>query len=262
MPLTPADVHNVAFSKPPIGKRGYHEDEVDAFLDLVEDEMTKLIEENIAFRKHISMLNQKTTSSQTSKENFSYKLNSSLSNFVSHNELIEDNETNLLSTTLIEHQNDDTPNRAARLLSLAQETADRLINEANIESEQLLLDVSFQIKTLFDDVNKIAENTVLDAKTRSETLLYNAQNRSEAQLNQAIEKSNAIQAETEHKQSNLISHINKQITLLEDHLENLRIFEHEYKIKLQLYLESQLEELVQSEIFISVDESLNKQITN
>ena len=34
MPLTPADVHNVTFSKPPIGKRGYHEDEVDAFLDL------------------------------------------------------------------------------------------------------------------------------------------------------------------------------------------------------------------------------------
>ena len=37
MPLTPADVHNVAFSKPPIGKRGYNEDEVDAFLDLVDD---------------------------------------------------------------------------------------------------------------------------------------------------------------------------------------------------------------------------------
>ncbi|MCP6242685.1 DivIVA domain-containing protein, partial [Klebsiella pneumoniae] len=25
MPLSPADVHNVAFSKPPIGKRGYNE---------------------------------------------------------------------------------------------------------------------------------------------------------------------------------------------------------------------------------------------
>ncbi|MCC5697467.1 DivIVA domain-containing protein, partial [Klebsiella pneumoniae] len=25
MGLTPADVHNVAFSKPPIGKRGYNE---------------------------------------------------------------------------------------------------------------------------------------------------------------------------------------------------------------------------------------------
>jgi DivIVA domain-containing protein len=33
--LTPELVHNVAFAKPPIGKRGYNEDEVDAFLDFV-----------------------------------------------------------------------------------------------------------------------------------------------------------------------------------------------------------------------------------
>src|SRR6185312_7726757 len=46
MRLTPADVHNVAFKKPSIGKRGYDEDEVDAFLDLVEAELSRLIEEN------------------------------------------------------------------------------------------------------------------------------------------------------------------------------------------------------------------------
>src|SRR5881409_1690903 len=42
MPLTPADVHNVAFKKPPIGKRGYDEEEVDAFLDEVERELARL----------------------------------------------------------------------------------------------------------------------------------------------------------------------------------------------------------------------------
>ena len=46
MRLTPADVHNVAFSKPPIGKRGYNEDEVDQFLDFVEAELSRLIGEN------------------------------------------------------------------------------------------------------------------------------------------------------------------------------------------------------------------------
>ncbi|MCV7032670.1 cell division protein DivIVA [Mycobacterium heckeshornense] len=35
-PLTPDDVRNVAFTKPPLGKRGYNEDQVDAFLDRVE----------------------------------------------------------------------------------------------------------------------------------------------------------------------------------------------------------------------------------
>ena len=58
MPLTPADVHNVAFSKPPIGKRGYNEDEVDAFLDLVEAELTRLIEENTDLRQRIEELDQ------------------------------------------------------------------------------------------------------------------------------------------------------------------------------------------------------------
>jgi len=33
--VTPEDVHNVAFSKPRIGQRGYNEDEVDAFLNRV-----------------------------------------------------------------------------------------------------------------------------------------------------------------------------------------------------------------------------------
>jgi DivIVA domain-containing protein len=46
MPWTPADVANVAFSKPPPGKRGYNEDEVDAFLDLVEAGLARLIQEN------------------------------------------------------------------------------------------------------------------------------------------------------------------------------------------------------------------------
>ncbi|MEE2034427.1 DivIVA domain-containing protein, partial [Rhodococcus chondri] len=58
MPLTPADVHNVAFSKPPIGKRGYNEDEVDAFLDLVEQELTGLIEENADLRQRVAELDQ------------------------------------------------------------------------------------------------------------------------------------------------------------------------------------------------------------
>jgi DivIVA domain-containing protein len=34
--LTPDEVRNMVFAKPPIGRRGYNESEVDAFLDLVE----------------------------------------------------------------------------------------------------------------------------------------------------------------------------------------------------------------------------------
>src|SRR6516162_9782828 len=65
MPLTPADVHNVAFSKPPIGKRGYNEDEVDAFLDLVEAELTRLIEENSDLRQRVAELEHEPGSARS-----------------------------------------------------------------------------------------------------------------------------------------------------------------------------------------------------
>lgn len=42
--LTPDDVHHVAFGKPPIGKRGYNEDQVDQFLDDVEATLRDLYE--------------------------------------------------------------------------------------------------------------------------------------------------------------------------------------------------------------------------
>jgi DivIVA domain-containing protein len=50
MPLTPADIHNMAFKKSPLGKRGYDEEEVDGFLDEVEQQLIRLLEENEALR--------------------------------------------------------------------------------------------------------------------------------------------------------------------------------------------------------------------
>src|SRR6185369_656934 len=69
MSLTPADVHNVAFSKPPIGKRGYNEDEVDAFLDLVETELARLIEDNNELRQQVEQLDNELESTRSELEN-------------------------------------------------------------------------------------------------------------------------------------------------------------------------------------------------
>ena len=64
MPLTPADVHNVVFKKPPIGKRGYDEDDVDSFLDDVERELARLIEENNDLRAQVEQLDAQLEASQ------------------------------------------------------------------------------------------------------------------------------------------------------------------------------------------------------
>lgn len=41
MGMTANDVQNVRFSRPPIGKRGYDEQQVDELLDLIEGELTR-----------------------------------------------------------------------------------------------------------------------------------------------------------------------------------------------------------------------------
>jgi DivIVA domain len=52
--LTPADIRNVAFGKPPLGRRGYDEEEVDAFLDDVEHTVTALTKEIAALRAQLN----------------------------------------------------------------------------------------------------------------------------------------------------------------------------------------------------------------
>lgn len=56
MALTPADVHNVAFSRPRIGKRGYNEQEVDLFIDLVERELMRHLDEESQLRTQCAEL--------------------------------------------------------------------------------------------------------------------------------------------------------------------------------------------------------------
>jgi DivIVA domain-containing protein len=51
--LTPSDVRNIAFRKPPIGKRGYDEQEVDEFLDRVESALTDMSAELASLRAQL-----------------------------------------------------------------------------------------------------------------------------------------------------------------------------------------------------------------
>jgi DivIVA domain-containing protein len=50
-PLSPADVRATVFSRPPLGKRGYSEDEVDQFLDRVEAELIRQHEQIAQLRQ-------------------------------------------------------------------------------------------------------------------------------------------------------------------------------------------------------------------
>lgn len=251
MPLTPADVHNVAFSKPPIGKRGYNEDEVDAFLDLVENELTRLIEENSDLRQRVEELDRELAAAGGA----SPAAHPAPTAPVFEPEPEPEPVKAAPAAAAPSGTNEEQALKAARVLSLAQDTADRLTSSAQAESEKLLSDARANADQILTEARQTAETTVTEARQRADAMLADAQTRSETQLRQAQEKADALQADAERKHSEIMGTINQQRTVLEGRLEQLRTFEREYRTRLKTYLESQLEELGQRGSAAPVDSS-------
>ncbi len=241
MRLTPADVHNVAFSKPPIGKRGYNEDEVDQFLDFVEAELARLIEENGDLKQRVEELEGELAEARSAGGTEPGT-----------------EETQVFATAPVEtpapaaapaptpeFAQDDASVRAARVLALAQDTADRLTSTSRQEAETLVSDARSRADAMVSEAQSKADALLTDARQRSEAILADSQTRSEAQVRQAQERADALQSDAERKHSEIMGTINQQRTVLEGRIEQLKTFEREYRTRLKTYLESQLEELQQ-----------------
>jgi DivIVA domain-containing protein len=245
MPLTPADVHNVAFSKPPIGKRGYNEDEVDAFLDLVEGELSRLVEENADLRQRVSELDSELGSGRAGGVQSTQAIPLYQPEAVAEVAVVEERSMQLSEEQAL---------KATRVLSLAQDTADRLTSTAIAEADKMVAEARADAEQIVSEARQIAETTVTDAQQRADATLTDAQTRSESQLRQAYEKADFLQADAERKHTEFMNTINQQRTVLEGRLEQLRTFEREYRTRLKTYLESQLEELGQRGSAAPVDE--------
>src|SRR5829696_5401111 len=156
MPLTPADVHNVAFSKPPIGKRGYNEDEVDAFLDLVEAELARLIEENEDLREQVSQLEQRLGNAQADLEDARSRPSAAgmgpgiapptqqIQRQVEPPPMRMEQTRSMGGPPMGEMGGNDSGGdshlQVAKVLSMAQEMAERLTAEAKSEADTMLGD--------------------------------------------------------------------------------------------------------------------------
>lgn len=242
MRLTPADVHNVAFSKPPIGKRGYNEDEVDQFLDFVEAELARLIEENGDLKQRVEELEGELTDARSGA---AVTPAAEERTQVFATAPVPDT-TPAPAATPVPGSDDDPANvRAARVLALAQDTADRLTSTSQAEANSLLADARSRADAMVSEAQSKSDALLTDSRQRSEAILADAQTRSEAQVRQAQERADALQSDAERKHSEIMGTINQQRTVLEGRIEQLKTFEREYRTRLKTYLESQLEELQQ-----------------
>lgn len=252
MPLTPADVHNVAFSKPPIGKRGYNEDEVDAFLDLVEAELARLLEENEDLREQVSQLEQRLGDTQADLEEARSRppVVSPMPPAPPTQQMSVQPPPPPLRPMEPQRamggpgvEDSDHHVQVAKVLSLAQEMAERLTAEAKSEAEGMLTDARNKSEQLLADARSKSDGLVNDARARAETMLNDARTRAETLERQSREKAATLVGDAERQQNEIIGSITREKSALEKKIEQLRTFEREYRTRLKTYLESQLRDL-------------------
>ena len=230
MPLMPADVAAVAFGRSPLGQRGYDEDEVDAFLDVVEAALARLIQENTDFRTRVESLEQPQFAAPVDTGG-DRRLAESLGP--------------PSPPPLREQPSPDGDDNvhAARVLSLAQEMADRLTGEAKAEADAMLSQARTKSEQLLSEARAKAEGMVTDARTRSETMLNEARTTAETLERQARDKAVSLERDAAAKHTEIIAGLCQEKGILEKEIDELRAFERGYRTRLKTYLDSQLREL-------------------
>jgi DivIVA domain-containing protein len=218
MPLTPADVRNKQFSTTRL-RPGYDEEEVDAFLDEVEGELDRLIQENEELRAKLAECLRGGKSSVPA-------LSSPLSDpkpdmMVPEPPVVpERRQPEPVMMGGMPHI-EDNMDTAARVLSLAQQTADQAIADARREADETLGRARREADEVLTKARRQAEQITGDARARAESLERDAQERHRQAMG------SLVQTREE----------------LERRVDDLRAFEREYRSRLKAYLEGQLRDL-------------------
>ncbi|GIF12971.1 DivIVA domain-containing protein [Actinoplanes teichomyceticus] len=220
MPLTPADIHNVAFKKPPIGKRGYDEEEVDAFLDEVEQELIRLLEENNALRAQAQRggggggMGANPAATMVLTNEFA-DLTAQLERLQEARARAEQNARDMQAQ--LERARSATPSgalptvgdddRNARVLMMAQRTADEHMRDAQREVEALL-----------EAARGKAEQITSEAQLKAGTIESDARRNHAEAMDSLVEKRAALLDEIERLgqlaqgyQQALTNHVTQQL---------------------------------------------------
>ena len=219
MPLTPADVRNKQFSTTRL-RPGYDEEEVDAFLNEVESELDRLIQENEELRAKLA---ESLRGGKSSVPALSSPLAESKMDMMQPEPPRPEPERRQPEPVMMGSMApaEDNMDTAARVLSLAQQTADQAIADARREADETLGRARREADEVLTKARRQAEQITGDARARAESLERDAQER--------------------HRQA--MGSLVQQREELERRVDDLRAFEREYRSRLKAYLEGQLRDL-------------------
>ncbi|GAA4230593.1 hypothetical protein GCM10022254_25800 [Actinomadura meridiana] len=224
MPLTPADVRNKQFSTTRL-RPGYDEEEVDAFLDEVEAELDRLIQENEELRAKLAECLRGKVPAMAAPivepKPDVQKIPEPPRPEPQHQPEPEPVLGALGGMTPSAPTGEDNMDTAARVLALAQQTADQAIADARREADETLGRARREAEEILGKARRQADQIVSEARSRAEALDRDAQER--------------------HRQ--VMGSLVQQREELEREVDNLRAFEREYRSRLKVYLEGQLRDL-------------------
>jgi DivIVA domain-containing protein len=224
MPLTPADVRNKQFSTTRL-RPGYDEEEVDAFLDEVEAELDRLIQENEELRAKLAEAlrggNVPALVPPHAEGPGDHLMPTELPQRREPERMMAPPPPEppvMMPTAPPIRDNMDT---AARVLQLAQQTADQAIADARREADETLGRARREADDILTKSRRQSEQITSDARARAESLERDAQERHRQAMG------SLVQSREE----------------LERRVDDLRAFEREYRSRLKAYLEGQLRDL-------------------
>jgi DivIVA domain-containing protein len=230
MPLTPADVRNKQFSTTRL-RPGYDEEEVDAFLDEVEAELDRLIQENEELRAKLAECLRGKVPAMAAPIVEPKPEMTHMPEPPKPPEPKQEPEPILGGLGMppaappppppVSSPGEDNMDTAARVLALAQQTADQAIADARREADETLGRARREAEEILGKARRQSEQIVSEARARAESLERDAQDR--------------------HRQA--MGSLVQQREELERMVDDLNAFEREYRSRLKAYLEGQLREL-------------------
>jgi DivIVA domain-containing protein len=224
MPLTPADVRNKQFSTTRL-RPGYDEEEVDAFLDEVEAELDRLIQENEELRAKLAeaLRGGKVPAlvPPHAEAPADHLMPQDLPQRHEPERMMAPPPPPEPPVIMPQRPVADNMDTAARVLQLAQQTADQAIADARREADETLGRARREADDILTKARRQSEQITSDARARAESLERDAQERHRQAMG------SLVQSREE----------------LERRVDDLRAFEREYRSRLKAYLEGQLRDL-------------------
>ncbi|GAA4475402.1 DivIVA domain-containing protein [Phytohabitans houttuyneae] len=216
MALTPADIHNIAFKKPSIGKRGYDEEHVDAFLDELEQELIRLIEANNDLR---NLMAHDRAQAGTAPDQ---QLATALDELTAQLDRV--------------HRERASAERAARAIQAELE-------RARAQSGAVAVPDREQASQVLTMAERTADTHLGEAQREAHDVLSDARSAAQQITGDALTNADALERDARQRHNEAMSGLEAERVAAQHQIEDLEAFGREYRSRLTAHVESHLRDV-------------------